>query len=175
MQTIEIFPNFKKRLILLSLVVIFSLTVALILPIKSVAFILYMGLCVVACVYCLVRLFNRKPVLLLSPSGVQSQISINGKKMGLISWSDITSIHDSRSFWIVKGIELHASEATVSKYQSRIHKKYRSGRKTFLLYLSNEEIDMSHEKLLHLVEAYWKKYRNTENPVICIQNGSALL
>lgn len=165
MQTIEIFPNFKKRLILLGLVVILSLMVSLTLPIKSAAFILYMGLCVMAFVYCVARLFNRKAVLILSASGIQSRITINGERMGLISWSDITSIQDSRSLWIIKGIELHASEATVEKYQSRIDKKYRSTRKTLLLYLSNEEINMRHEKLLHLVESYWKKYQYTEKPL----------
>jgi len=163
MQTIELFPNFKKRLILLTIILLVGLTVTVLVPITSAAFILYMGLTVAAFCYCFIRLFNRKAVLRLSPSCIDSRMSINAEKMGPIPWSEITSIEDRRHFWFIKGIELHASEAIAEQYQSRIHKKYRSSRKTFLINLSNEEISMSHEKLLNLVETYWKHYRNAEN------------
>ena len=162
MQTIELFPNFKKRLILLGIITLFSLIVFVFLPVNSAAFILYAGLSVVAFSYCLARLFNRKPIMRVSPLGIQSLMSMNAEKIGLIPWSEITRIDDSRHFWFIKGIELHANEATAEKYQSRIHKKYRLARKTFLINLSNEEVSMSHEKLLQLVETYWMQYRNAE-------------
>ncbi|KFF07786.1 hypothetical protein IX38_08785 [Chryseobacterium luteum] len=86
-------------------------------------------------------------------------MTINAEKIGLINWSDITEIRDTRMFWIIKGIELHASEKVAEQYNSRINKKYRSGRKTFLIQLSNDEIKMDHKNLLALVNKYWEHYR----------------
>ncbi len=159
MKPIELLPNLRKRLILLSLVIAFGIVITLITPFPSSSFILYFGLTLAAFCYCFVQLFNRKPVLMLSEAGIFSRMTINAGKIGLIYWSDITEIRETKSFWIIKGIELHTGEKVAEQYNSRIDKKYRSGRKTLLIYLSNDEINMTHKELFALVNRYWDHYR----------------
>ena len=96
---------------------------------------------------------------MLSEAGIFSRMTINAGKIGLIYWSDITEIRETKSFWIIKGIELHTGEKVAEQYNSRINKKYRSGRKTLLIYLSNDEINMTHKELFALVNRYWDHYR----------------
>ena len=161
MQEIKLFPSLKKRLVLLGLIIALGTVVAFLVSIRSASFILYFGLCSVAFCYMLIRLFNRKPVLVLSEAGVLSGMTVNGAKTGLVLWADINEIRNTRVFWLVKGIELHANEAIAEKYQSRLEKKERVARKTFIMHLSSDEINMKHDELLSLLERYWHFYKGT--------------
>ncbi|KQM50114.1 STM3941 family protein [Chryseobacterium sp. Leaf201] len=159
MKPIELLPSLRKRLILLSLVIAFGIAVTVIAPFLSSSFTLFFGLALAAFCYCVVRLFNREPVLMLSEAGIFSKMTINAGKIGLIYWSDITEIRETKRFWVINGIELHTGEEVAERYNSRINGKYRSGRKTLLIYLSNDEINMTHKELFVLVNRYWDHYR----------------
>lgn len=159
MQPIDLLPSLKKRLILLFLIILFGIAIAVFAPFPSSLFILYFGLTLVALGYQFIRLFKREPVLTLSEGGILSRMTIRAEKIGLIYWSDITEIRDTRAFWIIKGIELHTNEKIAEQYNYRIDEKYRSGRKTLLIYLSTEEISMKHKDLSALVNRYWDRYR----------------
>lgn len=162
MQAIHLLPSLKKRLILLCLIIAFGIAIAVFAPFSSSLFILYFGLTLVALGYQFIRLFKRAPVLTLSEDGILSRMTIRAEKIGLIYWSDIIEIHDTRAFWIIKGIELHSSEKIAEQYNYRIDKKYRSGRKTLLIYLSSEEISMNHKDLSALVNKYWDHFRTVK-------------
>ncbi|WP_316844143.1 STM3941 family protein [Pedobacter psychrodurus] len=156
MPEIKLFPSLKKRLILLGLVIALGTLVVALVPFSSASFILYFGLCLAAFCYMLIRLFNRKPVLVLSEAGLLSAMTMNGAKIGLVLWTDISEIRATRVMLVDKGIELHANEAIAEKYQSRLEKKDRVARKTFIMHLSCDEINMKHDELLSLLERYWR-------------------
>ena len=162
MKTIDLLPNLKKRIMLLCLIIAFGIAIEVFVALSSSFFILYIGLTLAAIGYQFIRLFKREPVLTLSEDGIISKMTINAEKIGLIYWSDILEIRDTRTFWIIKGIELHASEKIAEQYNFRINKKYRSGRKTLLIYLSTEEISMNQKELSALVNKYWDHYRKAK-------------
>lgn len=159
MAITEIFPSLKKRLILLLLIMVLGAVVAVLAPFPNTLFILYFSLAVIAFCYTLVRLFDRRPILVLSELGVLSRMTINAQKIGLIPWADISEVRKVRSFGLFRGIELHGEMLVAERYRSKINKKDRAKNPTLLAYLTSEETVIGYDELLALVRERWAAHQ----------------
>lgn len=142
-ERIEILPNRKKRIGLLVPLVGLLALVWYTSPFMSVPFLVYTAVSFWALIHLISRIFSNKPVLVLTSDGILSNMTINGKKAGLVSWKDVTDIREMKTFWFIRSIAVYTRE----------------NKDKFRLHLGDDEAAIAHNQLLALLTAYWEKYR----------------
>lgn len=144
---VEILPSRKKRLWLFLPLIGLMIVVAMTTTFKSSIFMVYIAVLLWATVNLAIRLFSSRPVLVLTPDGLQSRMTANGKKAGLVLWTEITEIRDIKTLGFIRGIEIYTQ----------------AGRPGFPLHLASDEAAISHAALLDVLMHYWKRYADADN------------
>lgn len=159
MENIVLYGNRKKQAGLLAITIALTMIVYFTSTLMSPLFILYMATFIGASIYIVVKMFSKKPVLIISDNGILSTETYYAEKMGLIAWRDITEIRDT-TFVFIKSIEVYVANRT--DYINRLPEKERKGivmRNGALINISNGEVSMKHDELYKQLITHWEKYR----------------
>lgn len=140
---LEFLASRKKRIglvfLLAGLVVLVSCTSTF----MSVRFLIYTAVPLWAMGHVLASIFSKKPVLVLTSEGILSNMTMDGRKAGLVPWKDVTEIRETKTFWFIRSVEIYTRER----------------KDKFRLHLAADETVTDHIHLLNALNEYWTKYR----------------